>query len=42
LGHDAALVGLDDALVVVPVLVVIGGVLAAASAGFAINRYLKV
>ena len=44
--HDAlpqtALVGLDDALVVVPVLVVIGGVLAAASAGFAINRYLKV
>jgi cell division transport system permease protein len=37
-----ALIGLDDALVVVPVLVVIGGVLAAASAGFAINRYLKV
>ena len=42
LGHDAALVGLDDAFVVVPLLVVIGGVLAAASAGFAINRYLKV
>jgi cell division transport system permease protein len=36
------LIGLDDALVVVPILVVIGGVLAAASAGFAINRYLKV
>jgi len=37
-----SLVGLDEALVVVPILVVIGGVLAAASAGFAINRYLKV
>jgi cell division transport system permease protein len=36
------LVGLSDAFVVVPILVVIGGVLAAASAGFAINRYLKV
>ena len=36
------LVGLDDALVVVPILIVLGGVLAAASAGFAINRYLKV
>ena len=38
----ASLVGLSDAFVVVPILVVIGGVLAAASAGFAINRYLKV
>lgn len=37
-----SLVGLDDAFFVVPILVVIGGVLAAASAGFAINRYLKV
>jgi cell division transport system permease protein len=36
------LVGLDDALVVVPILIILGGVLAAASAGFAINRYLKV
>jgi hypothetical protein len=27
---------------VVPILVVVGGVLAAASAGFAISRYLKV
>jgi cell division transport system permease protein len=35
-------VGLNEAFVVVPILVVIGGVLAAASAGFAINRYLKV
>jgi cell division transport system permease protein len=37
-----SLVGLDDAIIVVPILIVIGGVLAAASAGFAINRYLKV
>jgi len=37
-----SLVGLDEAFVVVPILVLIGGVLAAASAGFAINRYLKV
>jgi cell division transport system permease protein len=36
------LVGLSDALLVVPVLIGIGAVLAAASAGFAINRYLKV
>jgi cell division transport system permease protein len=36
------LVGLNDALLVVPILIVIGAVLAAASAGFAINRYLKV
>jgi cell division transport system permease protein len=38
----AALIGLDDALLVVPILIVIGGLLSAASAGFAINRYLKV
>ena len=33
---------LSDAIVVVPVLVAIGAVLAAFSAGVAINRYLKV
>jgi cell division transport system permease protein len=37
-----ALVGLGDALIVVPILIAIGALLAAASAGFAINRYLKV
>jgi cell division transport system permease protein len=37
-----ALIGLGDALLVVPVLIVVGAVLAASSAGFAINRYLKV
>jgi cell division transport system permease protein len=45
LGHvltSTTLVGLNDALLVVPILIVIGAVLAAASAGFAINRYLKV
>ena len=36
------LVGLSDALVVVPILLVVGGALAAASAGVAISRYLKV
>jgi cell division transport system permease protein len=36
------LVGIDEALIVVPVLFVVGGVLAAGSAGFAISRYLKV
>ncbi len=36
------LVGLSDALVVVPILVVVGAALAAASAGVAISRYLKV
>lgn len=35
-------VNLSDAIVVVPVLVVIGVILAALSAGVAINRYLKV
>ncbi len=35
-------VSLSDAIVVVPVLVAIGAVLAAFSAGVAINRYLKV
>lgn len=36
------LVGLSDALVVVPILVIVGAALAAASAGVAISRYLKV
>lgn len=36
------LVGMNEALLVVPILVVVGGVLAAGSAGFAISRYLKV
>ena len=42
LGPSTTLVGLSDAVLVVPILIVLGGVLAAASAGFAINRYLKV
>lgn len=42
LGPTATLVGMSDALLVVPALVVVGGLLSAASAGFAINRYLKV
>jgi cell division transport system permease protein len=36
------LVGVDEALVVVPLLFLVGAVLAAGSAGFAISRYLKV
>ena len=36
------LVGLNDALIIAPVLVVVGAALAAASAGVAIGRYLKV
>ena len=36
------LVGLGDALVVVPILILLGAALAAMSAGFAISRYLKV
>ncbi len=36
------LVGLGDAILVVPILVVVGAALAAASAGVAISRYLKV
>jgi cell division transport system permease protein len=35
-------VGIDDALVVLPILLVVGAVLAAFSANFAITRYLKV
>ena len=37
-----SLVGLNDALIVVPILLVVGAVLAAFSANFAITRYLKV
>jgi cell division transport system permease protein len=36
------LVGLGDALIVVPILIVVGAALAAASASVAISRYLKV
>ncbi len=39
---STTLVGLDDALVVVPILLVVGAALAAASASVAISRYLKV
>ena len=42
LQSTTTLVGLGDALVVVPILVVVGAALAAASAGVAISRYLKV
>jgi cell division transport system permease protein len=42
LGATTTLVGLSDALVVVPVLIVVGAALAAVSAGVAISRYLKV
>jgi len=42
LSTTTTLVGMDDALLVVPVLIVVGAVLAATSAGFAISRYLKV
>lgn len=42
LQSSITLVGLGDALVVVPILLVLGAALAAASAGVAISRYLKV
>jgi cell division transport system permease protein len=42
LGTTTTLVGLNDALIVVPVLIVVGAALAAVSAGVAISRYLKV
>lgn len=35
-------VGIGEALLVVPILLVVGGLLAAASASFAIRRYLKI
>jgi cell division transport system permease protein len=42
LGATTTLVTLNDAMLVVPILIVVGAVLAAASAGVAISRYLKV
>ncbi|HWR85222.1 MAG TPA: permease-like cell division protein FtsX [Rhodoglobus sp.] len=42
LPQTTTLIGLNDALVVVPILLVVGAALAAASAGVAISRYLRV
>ena len=42
LQNTTTLVGLSDAIIVVPILIVVGAALAAASAGVAISRYLKV
>jgi cell division transport system permease protein len=42
LSTTTTLVGVNDALIVVPILIVVGAVLAAASASVAISRYLKV
>ncbi|GGK88772.1 cell division protein FtsX [Salinibacterium xinjiangense] len=42
LGATTTLVGVSDAVVVVPILIVVGAALAAASASVAISRYLKV
>jgi cell division transport system permease protein len=42
LQSTTTLVGVSDALIVVPILIVLGIALAAASAGVAISRYLKV
>jgi cell division transport system permease protein len=42
LGQTTTLVGMDEAIIVVPVLIAVGAVLAAVSAGAAISRYLKV
>jgi cell division transport system permease protein len=42
LGATTTLVGMDEAIIVVPVLIVLGAILAAVSAGAAISRYLKV
>ena len=42
LGPTIGLVGLDEALTVVPILIAVGAALAATSAGIAISRYLKV
>lgn len=39
---DTPFIGMQDALIVVPILLVVGAVLAASSASFAISRYLKV
>jgi cell division transport system permease protein len=40
--QDTPFIGMSDAFVVVPILLVVGAVLAASSASFAIGRYLKV
>jgi cell division transport system permease protein len=40
--QDTPFIGMQDALIVVPILLVVGAVLAASSASFAISRYLKV
>ncbi len=40
--QDTPFIGLSDAFIVVPILLVVGAVLAAASARVAISRYLKV
>ncbi|HEY8912834.1 permease-like cell division protein FtsX [Lacisediminihabitans sp.] len=40
--QDTPFIGMSDALIVVPILLVVGAVLAASSASFAIGRYLKV
>ena len=42
LGASTTLVGLNQAFIVVPILLVLGAALAAVSAGAAISRYLKV
>ncbi|CAN5233471.1 permease-like cell division protein FtsX [soil metagenome] len=39
---DTPFIGMQDAFIVVPILLVVGAVLAASSASFAISRYLKV
>jgi len=39
---ETSFVGLGDALIVAPILIVVGGLLAALSASFAIRRYLKI
>lgn len=40
--QNTPFIGMHEALIVVPILLVVGAVLAASSASFAINRYLKV
>jgi cell division transport system permease protein len=42
LGETTTLVGTADAWIVVPILILLGAILAASSAGAAISRYLKV
>ncbi len=40
--QDTPFIGMKDALIVVPILLIVGAILAAASARVAISRYLKV